>query len=106
MMAVDDSLHTVNDDDEKDVWRACANVNQVEAIVAGAVNALNELVPYLEAAQLRGRNGTNIRPNVERRVCGFGDLPQRLDKRRVKSCLVELLGCRSHGLFGFISSGY
>jgi hypothetical protein len=44
------SLNTVNDDDEKDVGSACADMDEVEAVVAGAINALNELVPYLESA--------------------------------------------------------
>ncbi len=105
MMAVDDSLNTVNDDDEKDVWSACANVDQVEPVVAGTIDALDELVPYLEAAQLGGWHSANIRPNVEWRVCSFGDLPHRLNKRGAKGRLIELFGRGSHGLMSFRYTG-
>ena len=104
-MAVDYSLNTVNDDDEKDVRSACANVNQIETVVAGTIDALDELVPYLEAAQLGGWHSAHIGPNVERRVCCAGDLLHRLDKRGTKGRVIELFGRGSHGLMSFRYTG-
>ena len=105
MVTVDCSSCTINDNDEEDVRSACANVSQIEAVIGGTIDALDELVPDLVAMQIGGRNRMHIGPNVERRVGGFGDGTQRLYERGVKGCLVELLSCGSHGLISFRSQG-
>ena len=95
-MSVNGSLNTINDDDEKDIRSPCANMHQVETVIARTIDALDELFPNLEASQLGGWHSANIRPNLERWIYRAGHLSQRLDKRAAKGRRIELFGCGSH----------
>lgn len=93
-MAVNNSVQSVHDNDEKDIGGLGTNVNQVVTVVPRTINKLDELIPQFMSAKLSRWDRMHVRPYVEQWIGHVGHIPHRLDEHGQISCFVEWMGLK------------